>query len=63
MLWILSRTKIHLNDYGLKEEHLGKLGRLIPNLYPMYRLSNDSQKLLGQPMFKVLAKVQELEKR
>lgn len=28
-----------------------------------YRLSNDSQKLLGQPMFKILAQVQELEEK
>ncbi len=41
----------------------GKPGRLILNIHTMYRLSNDSQKLLGQPMFKVLAKVQELEKK
>lgn len=29
----------------------------------MYRLSRDSEKLLGQPMFKILAEVQELEKQ
>ncbi len=36
---------------------------VISNFFIMYRLSNDSQKLLGQPMFKILAKVQELEKQ
>ncbi len=42
---------------------LGKFGKITFNLLFMYRLSNDSQKLLGQPMFKILAKVQELEKK